>query len=524
MAFTILQAGTNLQVMDTSGTLTTLTLPSGVTLNSALKPRFAVFGRYVVMTNSCSRPITIDGDMNVRVLTPDPPINKPALTVSAGGTLSGTYTGVRQTFVIKDQVGNIIAESDYGPAATTTASPAAQYLTASNLSLSGDAISGIRLYRPTTGGSAVLFKWVEMDGNTQTSISDDTPDTGISLVAAPTLGSAPDMTLICEWRGRLWGVARGNVDTVRYTESGSMYAWGSANSLPIPRVGSDFRGVTAFIPRREVLGVGRRNLFQQITGTSSSDFRVIKLSENLGVESQESVVVFKDAAFWLWKDGVYQWDNDGIRCISDGKVRGWFNTDTYFNRGMFSSSFAQIDPIRNKYRLFLASAGSSTVDRWVEYDIVAKTWWGPHQTSAFSPTAAIILADANDTLLPVVGSSSGFIWQSQDTRTDNTSTAISTSFSSKFHDGNTPDIEKYWGELSVLGRPQTTGTMTITPIVGYTNSASGTPMTYDMTLGRQRLPRLGIGKMCQLIFTHATAGQPVELYGYELDVHEIGRR
>lgn len=511
--------------MDTSGTLTTLTLPTGVTLNSALKPRFAIFGRYVVMTNSCSRPITIDGDLAVRVLTPSPPINKPALAASAGGALTGTYTGVKQTFIIKDPTGNIIAESDYGPAATDTAAPAAQYLTASNLSLCPDSISGTRLYRPTTGGSgATLFKWVDLDGNTQTSISDDTPDAGISLVAAPTLGSAPDMTLICEWRGRLWGVARGKVDNVRYTESGSMYAWGSANDLPIPRLGSDYRGVTAFIPRREALGVGRRNVFQQITGTTSTDFRVVKLSENLGVESQESVAIFKDTAFWLWKDGVYQWDNDGIRCISDGKVRSWFTTDTYFNRGQFSNSFAQIDPVSNKYRLFLASVGSSTIDRWVEYDIIDKTWWGPHRTSAFNPTATIVLTDSSDTMVAVVASSSGFIWQNQDTRTDNTSTAISSSFSSKFHDAGTPDIEKYWGELSVLGKPQTAGSITITPIVGYTNTASGTPITYDMTLGRQRLSRLGIGKLCQLTFAHATAGQNIDLYGYEVDLHEIGRR
>ncbi len=525
MAYTIIQSGTSLQALDTAGTLYNITLPTGVTLNSALKPRFAIFGRYVVMTNSPTRPITIDGDLVARVLTPDPPVNKPVLSVASGGTLTGTYTGVKQTFVIKDASGNIIAESDYSPAATTTASPSTQYLVASGLSISPDTITGSRLYRPTTGGDgSVLFKWIELDGNTQTSVSDDTPDAGISLVAAPTLGSAPDVTLICEWRDRLWGVPRNDIDAVRYTESQTMYAWAASNRIPVPRLGSDFRGITGFIPRREALGVGKRNILQQLTGTSSSDFRVVKLSENLGVESQETMQVFKDTAFWLWKDGVYKWDSDGIKSISDGKVRSWFTTDSYFNRGQFMNAFAQIDPVKNKYRLFLAPAGSSVVSQWVEYDIVDKTWWGPHNTTAFTPTSAVVVSDANDTLVSMLGSSSGFLWQPQDTRTDNIETAISSSFTSKFHDAGTPDIDKFWGELSMVGKVQSAGILSITSKVGYLDAPSGVAFSYDMTLGRQRLQRLGTGKMVQLSFAHATAGQQVELYGYELPVHELGRR
>ncbi len=188
------------------------------------------------------------------------------------------------------------------------------------------------------------------------------------------------------------------------------------------------------------------------------------------------------------------------------------------------NAFAQIDPVKNKYRLFLAPAGSSVISQWVEYDIVDKTWWGPHSSTALTPTSAVVVPDANDTLVSMVGSSSGFLWQSQETRTDNVSTAIHSSFTSKFHDANTPDIEKYFGELSMIGKVQPAGTMTITPRVGYLDAPDGTPITYDMTQGRQRLPRIGTGKMAQLTFAHATAGQLVELYGYELPVHELGRR
>jgi hypothetical protein len=396
-------------------------------------------------------------------------------------------------------------------------------LKASGLDISADDVTETVLYRTTTGGTT-YFQWIVVDGNTQTSVQDDLSDAALSLIAAPTLGSAPDLMLVTEWRSRLWGVSKIAIDNLRYTEASSMYAWPVANDIPIPRVGSDARGVTALAPRRDALGIGRRNLLQQITGTSNTDFRVIKLSENVGIESQETVVVVNDTVYFLWKDGVYSWGPEGIECISDNKVRSWFNTDSYFNLDKFQIAFAHYDQNRNKYRLFLAAAGSSVVNSWVEYDLKNKSWWGPHDTGAFTPTAAVVVPDSNDTLTPMIGSSSGFLWQEQNTRTDNLSTGINFNVDTKFHDGESPDIEKYWGELSMVGKVQTAGTLTVTPKVGYLDAATGTTIDYDMTQGRQRLPRLGTGKLVQLNLSNNIVNQDVELYGYEIPFHELGRR
>jgi len=523
MAYTVFQSGSTLQVADTSGTLTTLTMPSGISLDTVNTPRFTVFGRYVVVVNTPSRPITVDGNLVVRPLTPLPPRSIPTVAGAAGGSLSGTYNGIRQTFRILDIDGNVIAESDYGqPSGSVTIS--GQYLKVSNLDLSPDSVTESRIYRPTTNGS-VLFPWISLSGNTATSIQDDLADAGLSLLTAPTLGSAPDLTLIAEWRGRLWGVSRTEIDDLRWTESELMYSWPDSNDLPIPRIGSDSRGITALVARSESLGVGRRNILWQMVGTSNADFQAVKVSENCGILSQESVKVFNDVAYFLWFDGVYAWDNSGVHCISDGKVRNWFASDTYFNRGRYQYSFARIDPNRHKYQLFLCSAGSSTTDRWVEYDLDDKTWWGPHKTGAFTPTAALICPDANDVLVPTIGSSSGFLWQDRDTRTDGSSTAIDFDVDTAFSDANTPDIEKYFGELSMMGKAQTSGTMSVTPKVGYFNASAQTPtMSYDMTKGRQRLRRVGTGKAMSLNFRHQTAGENVELYGFECEYHELGRR
>lgn len=525
MAFLLFQSGSSLQCINQSGTLSTLTLPTGVTLQTDRPPRFAVYGRFVVMTNTPTVPITVDADGICRVLTPKAPEFPIVLDDDGGaGNLTGDYFAW-QTYIIRDESGNLIAESDYSPDMPVAFTASSDLLNAESLNVSQEAVSASRIYRSTAGGTA-KFRWLDVDGTSQTtSDNDDTADATLDNITGPTLGSAPDLILVANWRERLWGVDRVDVDALRFTEAGVMYSWPAANERIVGREGSDKRGITALLARRDALGVGRREGLFQVTGTSNTDLRVVIVSEQCGVESQETVIVWKDIAYFLWKDGVYAWGPEGLQCISDGKVRAWFTTDTYFNRGRFQYAFAGIDPINNKYRLFLANTGDSVENRWVEYDIKEKTWWGPHKTDAVTTlTCATLMPDSNDNFQALIGNSTGYFWKDQTTATDDTATGIALDVDTKFYDGNTPDIEKYWGELSMLGKAQSAGTLTITPKVGWLNASTGTAISYTMSNGRQRLRRLGMGKLMQLNLTHSTAAQPVELYGLSIPFHEIGRR
>lgn len=523
-AFEIIQGGSSLQIRNASGSIVTLTLPAGITLDTNRPPRFTMFGRYVVMANTPSRPITIDADGIVRVLTPLSPTLAITLDDDGGaGNLTGDYKA-RQTYVIKDRTGNIISESDMSPVMDTAFTAAADTLDAETLNLSADDITGNKIYRTTAGGST-YFPWIDVDGQDLTqSVSDDRTDAQLELVAAPVLGSAPYLSLLANWRDRLWGVDRAAVDDLRYTETGLMYSWPAANSILVGRRGSDIRGITAIIARRDALGVARRDSMNQITGTNNNDFRSVVLSENVGVESQETVIVYKDKAYFLWKDGVYTWSDEGIECISDGQVRSWFASDTYFNRARFPFAFATLDPTTGRYKLFLAAAGSSSEDRWVEYDLNDRTWWGPHKTDAFSLASAGFTWDSGDHGISLIGSTSGFLWKEQSTRTDDTSTGIAFDVTTKRHSADTPDIEKLWLQPSFFGIVQAAGTLTITPSIGELNASSGTAQSFSLTLNRQRLARFGVGKHLQLRFTNSTAGQNVILTGYEIPYHEVGRR
>jgi hypothetical protein len=525
MSFTVIQAGTALQFVDSYGALTTLTVPTNITVKSDRPPRMTARDGKVIIVNSVSVPTTVDSLGVVRPLTPTPPSVAPILSAGdVAGSLTGSYGGVRYTYVIKDAWGAVISESDYSPPSNTV-SITSQNLKVTNLQPSIEAISSYRIYRPTNGGT-VLFPWLDIDGNTTTEIQDDLADAGLSILAAPALGNPPHLTLIAPWRERLWGVGDIDVESLLFTRPDADYAWPFTYSLAIPTSGRDELGLRALVPRREALGVGRRDIIYQVTGTDIDDFQVIKLAENTGVESNETVAVYRDTAFWLWKDGVYQWDSDGIKNISDPTVSSWFNTNSYFNQNLFKNSFAVFDPSRLKYRLYLAAAGSVVVDRWVEYDLTYKTWWGPHKTAEFSPSSSFIMSDDEDKTRATVGSTSGFIFEEQLTPTDGASTPIELDVDTCYYDGGegNGDYEKYWGQLSILGKVQTSGTITITAKTGYLDAFMQPPIPYDMTKGRQRLRRIGNGKLMHLNFKHATAGEHVEVYGFQLPYHILGRR
>lgn len=539
---TIIQAGSSLQLLDADGALTTLVLPTGVTLRTDVKPRWAMYQQRAVLVNTPSQPLTIDAKGIVRVLTPRPPRLAPVLSGAGSSTLTGRFR-TKATFVTLDLYGNIISESDYSPLSNAV-SITNQFLQAATVDISPDSITLRRLYRTTDNG-AIYFQWVDLDGNVLTSIQDNLPDAALSVFSAPVLGTPPRLTTIAEFRGRLFGSGDLDVDGLRYTEAGTPYAWPEDNLFIVPSNGNDPFGIVGLLPRREALGIGRRNMLVQLTGTGSeasgtTDFDQVVLSRELGLESQETMKVFRDTAYFLWKDGVYTWGPQGITCISDGtmgaaafgNVRSWFVTNSYFNREMFPQAFAEIQVDQPSYRLFLASAGSAVIDSFVDYDINSRTWWGPHSTSLFTPVSAFSRTTVSGQQVPVIGSALS-VFQNQIVRTDgnpasdttgSSETAIPFDLVGKRHDMQVPDQDKLFGELSLQVAP-TPGTIQVRTITGERNATRTIVQNTSLSKPRTRLGRLGKGKHAQVELVNANIGEDVKIMGYEVDpVNIIGRR
>jgi hypothetical protein len=531
MAYTVFQAGSTLYGMNSQGAITVLTLPTGVTLDSVKRPRFAVMGNFAIMVNSPSRPITIDANLRVRVLTPNPPSSAITLSGVTTGTLSGTF-GARQTYVVFDADGALIGESDFGPDATAV-TITTKLLRAQGLTPSADSVNASRLYRTTTGTST-YFQWIDLEGNVQTEIRDDLSDAALDAIAAPDLGTPPDLSLVAEFKGRLFGIARDDVNHIRFSDIERPWAWPADFSEPMPRLGSDNRGCTGFVRRRDALGLGRSNGLYQLTGTSDDDFRIVNVSENCGVESPDSVAVYRDVAFFVWKDGVYQWDVNGITNVCEGKIQRWFTRNGTFNLSRLQYSFATIDPLRKRYKLFLASAGSAFENCWIEYDFVNKTWWGPHTSYALNPTSAFTFSTDGGLTIPMIGASDGKARIERKRATDDDATAIDFDVVTSRQDMQDPVSQKYFGEVMVATKPGPRGTLLVYATSGDTDSVRFSkeaafndepPFETALTAGHHRLGRVGLGQACKFRFRNNEADTDVNLRGYEVSpVHIVGDR
>ena len=533
MPFYITVAGGSLYRMDTSGTATALSLPTGVTIDSTRVARMAVLNRKVVVVNAPNRSIWIDASGTVRPLGITPPVGPVVLTGTGSSTLSGTYKA-RYTHIVRDSnTLELLQESAMSPL-SGAATISSQFLLASGVAVCPDTVTARRLYRTVTGGSATVFEWGDLDGNVATTFADSLSDASLSLIPSPDeLGNAPGMhigsrmTLIVEWKGFLWGVGDQDVDVLRRSASGLIYAWPPGGSFNIEPVKADQYGITGLIRRRDELGIGKRDILWKIVGSDPDNFEIIKVrdSKGRGIYAPDSVVVIDDVGYYLGGDGVYTWGSEGVKSVSDERVRNWFATDTYFNRAQYPNAVGKYNSKYHGYELHLAAAGSSNLDRWVFYDIARKRWWGPHKTDAFTPTWGSEIIDSNGLVIPVMGSSDGYVWkQNQSGFVDGTDD-IALDLITAFHHGGTPDIEKLWGQPSFLTKIEAAaGNLSAAVKLGGLGASSTFSLTADLRNGREKFRILGTGRHLNLQLTETTASQGCELYGYEIPYHELGRR
>jgi hypothetical protein len=172
----------------------------------------------------------------------------------------------------------------------------------------------------------------------------------------------------------------------------------------------------------------------------------------------------------------------------------------------------------------IPATGSTNVDRWVTYNIARGIWRGPSETSAFVETMGALLDNSSDVPVPALGSSAGFIYLRDTAATNDDATAIDYDVSLNATPVDTPDIDKFFGELAIMSDIEGAGTLTITPTVGGLNASAGTAISHDLTTGRQRLRRLGTGRYVKLRLRNNESSQRVNVHGLEIPYHELGRR
>jgi hypothetical protein len=539
MLFYLVQAGDTIYVVGaTNGTVVqALVMPAGVTIDRTKRARFAVLNQTVVISNAPSVNVWVDPfDFTVYKLALLAPPTPMVAAPTGSGPLTGSY-GYRYTYGQRLR-GVLVNESPLSPAMTAPA-----VMTASNgalSSISADATAGTptnvrRVYRTTTNGADYFFDF-EIAGNVTTTATDTTTDAGLDLAAfdlgimnapAGTDGTS-QMTLLVAYKESLFGVGSGitQVDHLFYTENSLPFAWSGFNDLPANPVGEDRFGITGLAPRRDSMLIFKRVRTYKLIGSSNADFAMPVLLQKIGSLSADAVITINDKTYWLAADGVYSIDdNDTVANLTRATVDGWFTTDAFFDRSLFTSAVGSWNPISNSYELQIGT-------EWVAFQIDSGKWFGPHLTGALTPTGRAVLRTPTGVYRSFVGGADGCLYLQNATPPDDVSiagvrSAIATDWSlTPMFDGD-PGITHYWGELDLQARVEATGiTLSIVGKIGYVGALVTRPtQTMDLTKGRQRLGRIGVGALCQLEFAQNQLGGEFLLYGLDVvPTTVVGRR
>lgn len=532
MAFYLAHAGTKLYKVDVNGVAVELTLPAGVTLSSTRRARFLILERTILCFHAPSRPIMIDPNLVVRILTPVAPAAGLTGAASGVGTFTGTYTYV-VTFAITDGT-RILSESPESAETAVVAATNAQF-DLTNIPVSTDpGVNARRIWRTTVDGGEVFYRVTTIYNNADTTYTDTTADAGLPVndLLSDELGEPMGNTDPAEyfeigtvWKDRAWAAGNVTPDRVFYSGNLAPWAWSPEAYVTAKPSGQDLEGASGFLPRRDELGIGKRRSLWKVIGSDPVNFDMIRVVEGTGIWAPESALVIRDEGYFLAEDGVYKWGPGGLKNLSKERVHSWFTSDAYFNRARFPYAFAKHNQRFNTYELHLAAAGSDVNDRWVSLDLETGRWMGPHLTGAFTPSCGGVLEDDDGLVTPFIGGTDGIIYKCNQPDFTDAGTAIDFDVTTKRHSQGDPERTKYWGEMSIHTKAEAAGTLTITPSVGDLAASAGIPISHDLTRTRRRLRRIGVGRFVQFRLQNAENNQGVEVRGYEIEpVSDLGRR
>jgi hypothetical protein len=529
MPFYLIHANTSLQKVTPAGDITTLTLPSGVTMVDTRPARFATLAGTVVVVNAVSKNVAINAaTLAARLLTIDGPSAAPTV---AAATSSGSFFGsYRFAYTYAITSGDtVLSESPFSPIAGPLVLQNRQ-VAMSAVTVSGTSGVNARIIYMTTNNGETYFEVERIEDNTTTSVTFDGSDYDLGLLAEasshaenpPGHDTTDRFRIITAWKDRLFASPDDDPDDVWFSGNREVSSWGDV--FTVPPAGEDQYGVTAFMARRDELVLAKRRRLWKLVGDTPEDYEQVSIDPAVGAMVQEGCIVIEDVCYFLGENGFYEYGPAGVRNLSRENVHPWFTSDDFFNRAKFANAFCKYNALYDTIELHLAAAGSTDIDRWVTYHRGSQQWFGPHKTGAFTPTAGATMDDTNGFNRPVIGSSAGFIYAENYSTASDDGTAIEFDAIPKWHSGNTPDIQKLFGQAAILCAIESGGTLSLVPKVGGLDASAQTTISLALTSGQHRTRHLGTGRLLQMRFYNNENNRAVMLYGYEVPFHELSRR
>lgn len=405
---------------------TSLTLPTEVSAVPR-KPAFDWYRGSLFIGASFSRVLRVEPNKQVFAVGIAPPTSAPTLAASGTGITGNAIAYL--TFLHKDAAGRIIHESNPSPASSTLA-----------LTNQGRAWSGIPTIA-TDSRVTHVSGYVSMDGATpRRAWTRRLGDTSTVTEAIPTTTLANNTPVPVDVDGNVDDGARGVPPYSVAIKSFHDRMWYVDPSKPGVYFSKLYEPESvdpdSYIPTKEGeqpigLGVLRDELVvfcersvYVITGYGTADFRIEKVSSKNGAVSHQSIVEIDGMLFYASHDGIKVYLGGGqFRYPLARSRRTSYKTDYKNNRASYLKAVA-IDDLDGNYRCLITySSGTNRSYEWVvNYRTMTEEGQlDPLVTNdvrARTDDCIGVIAASDGTLLPVTGSSDGYIRQEDATDDD----------------------------------------------------------------------------------------------------------
>jgi len=358
----------------------------------------------------------------------------------------------------------------------------------------------------------------------------------------------PVASLVREHQGRLWCNDKTNVDRLHYSPISNPEVWnglGDSGAIDIGVGDGDPEGITAFWSFKGVLFVAKRTKLYKITGFAPEEYAVELVSSGVGCIAHNSIVyIDQDDIFFASDKGFHSLaaterygDFEGSYVSAD--IQKTFNDD--FTKSRLKYIWGAYLPNLNSVAFAVTdeqvgTGSNNTV--WL-YNIPLKSWYCWPNVSCES---LIAVTDSDKRRLYAGGETTRVAktlnGTDYDVNTSGANTAITFSIKTGIIFLGDPFVVKGFKKLSLIYKPSTLGTTTVTILVkidnyplqslAFTESGASGLLGSTFTLGSSVLgsePVLapytqsidGYGRGIQITFEQSGTNEAVEIQGFAIE-------
>lgn len=368
-----------------SGTLTALTTPTGVSVKNP-RPCFAKYRRKTVVNGRYSNGVCWHDDLSsLTKLGITAPVATPAIAAGVSTGITATNIRVYQTFV-QESGGVKIHESNPGPISNTLSALSNQDIAYSNLDTSAEArVTHSYLYRSDSGDPVFRFDKKVVIASSSTTSTVPTlslsqtvvlPQTSSGNVDVYARGVPPYTCFAkvyhdrCWYAGdptypqRVWYSRLGEIESVD-VRTGTVA--GQRGDYFDTRDGEAITGLAVCSDQLVVFTAKSTYVIQGFTdgadGLGEPDFTMVKVAPSIGCISHFAIVNVGgpsggDMLFFPAQDGVWAYNGSSFKYMMNDIRSDW--RDAYLaDKEAYESSVATFDHHFNVYKLLISETSSS---------------------------------------------------------------------------------------------------------------------------------------------------------------------